>query len=605
VRPLGAGRPVRDPADSLLAAFAGRPAAVWVTCAVIAALSLAAELARPATADMGVFLYAAARVLDGARLYRDVVEINPPLIIALNVPIVLLARATHLPEFLLYRLATAALIAALLVYQGRTVHRYLFPDELRRARYLTLLLCFALFALARIDFGQREHFVLALLLPYLLLVGAELRGRRPPSLEAGAIGALAAIAVALKPHFGLVWLVLEGFRRVRASPVERWRITPEMAGMLGFLAAYVLLVLWLTPDYLAVAALLGPAYATYMREPFANLLVMGPGAPLIWFALLAFVVLRRQTNHPELCALLAWAVVSCFIAGAAQQKEFRYHFYPALGLAFVLLGLLAADIAETARLKSERLYGRVSRALLVAIVVVVVGSTAFEAIDDSAQKRKQQAELLDLVAAVRARAGGRPVGVLSYTIESAFPLMNYAEVPLAMRFPGLWPFAASYWDSIASGGALRYHTVGQMPPAERYFFGAVQEDLLAAQPKLLLMLRPARDAAANGLRRLHYMQYFGRDPKLAVFFSRFELVGQKGEYLLYQRRESALGPVRPAPSAAPATLDARPAPELRDIGLGQLDPESLFGLGVFVISWMVGGAVRRRRRLADGVGGTG
>jgi hypothetical protein len=137
-----------------------------------------------------------------------------------------------------------------------------------------------------------------------------------------------------------------------------------------------------------------------------------------------------------------------------------------------------------------------------------------------------------------------------------------------------------------------------MPPAERYFFDAVREDLLAARPNLLLMLRPARDAAANGLRRLHYMQYFGRDPELAVFFSRYELVGQKGEYLLYQLRQSAAGPAGPAPSAAPATLDARPAPHLREIGIGRLDPESLLGLGIMVISLILGGTVRRRR-LAD------
>lgn len=576
-------------------ALTRRPAAVWAACVALVALSFAAELARPPTADMAFFLYAARSVLEGARLYRDFVDMNPPPIIAFNVPIVLLARATHLREFLLYRIASAVVIGALLVYQGRIVHRYLFPDEPERARYLILLLCFGLFAMARIDFGQREHFVLALLLPYLLLVGAELRGRRPQSLEAGAIGLLAGIAVAFKPYFGLAWLAAEGFRRVRASPVERWRITPEMAGMLGFLAAYVLAILWLTPDYLGLSALMGSIYQSYMREPFANLLVLGPGAPLVWFALLAFLVLRRQSNRPELCALLAWSVVSCFVAGAAQQKEFRYHFYPALALAFVLLGLLAADLTDTARHKSERVYGRVSRALLVAIVVVTVGSTAFEAITASARNRQQRGELLELAAAVRTRAGGRPVGVLSYTIESAFPLVNYADVPLAIRFPCLWPFAASYWDSLASGGALRYHTVAEMSPAERYFFGAVREDLLAARPNLLLMLRPARDAAANGLRRLHYIQYFGRDPELAVFFSRFERVGEKGEYLLYQRLQGAAGPVGPAPSAAPARLDARPAPHIREIGVGRLDPESLLGLGIFVIAWILGGAVRRRR----------
>ena len=575
--------------------LARRPLALWAACTAIVTIGLGAELGRPPTPDIGLFLYDAARVLDGARLYRDVVEINPPLIIALNVPVVLLARGIHISEFLLYRLASAALVGVLLAYLARLIHLYLFPERPGRARYLILLLCFVLFALARFDFGQREHFVLALLLPYLVLVASELRGRRPRSVEAVIIGILVGVAIGLKPYFGLVWLVLEVFRRWRATPAERWRSTPEMAGTLCCLAAYALATRLLTPDYIGLAVLLGPAYARYMREPFANLLVVGPGVPLVSFVLLALVGLKRHIRTPELYAVLATAMLGCFLAGAAQQKEFRYHFYPALALAFILLGLLAADAADGARVWSERVFGRASRALLGAIVIAVLGWAGFAAIAGRAEWRRERAELLDLAAVVRARAAGRSVGVLSYTIDSAFPLVNDANVSLALRFPALWPLVASYWDSLKSGGALRYHSVGEMPPFERFFFNAVRDDLIAAQPKLLVMLRPARDAPMNGLRRLHYVQYFGQDPELAAFLARYELVAQKGEYLLYERREDKVGSGGPAPSSAPATLDGPPMRQIREIRLRHLDPEFLVGLGVFVIFWVLAATADRRR----------
>src|SRR4029077_2389608 len=59
------------------------------TAAVFAciAIAVAAELGKTAPPDMAFLLYAAGRLLDGATLYRDVVEINPPLVIWLNVPI--------------------------------------------------------------------------------------------------------------------------------------------------------------------------------------------------------------------------------------------------------------------------------------------------------------------------------------------------------------------------------------------------------------------------------------------------------------------------------------------------------------------------------------
>ena len=577
--------------------LARRPALLWGACALVAGLSLAAELARLPTADMGLFLYDAGRVLDGARLYRDVVEINPPLIVALNLPVVYLARVTHVSEFLLYRLAVAGLIGGVLVCSARLIHRYVVPDEPGRARYLILLVCFALFALARPDFGQREHFVLALLLPYVLLVAADRRGRRPGALVAVAVGVLAGGAIGLKPPFGLVWLAVEAFRRLRGPRSARWRPAPEVAGVIGFLLVYAVVTLLVTPDYVRIVEVLGPAYTRYLRQPFLVLLVIGPGVPLVWFTLLARVGLRRQARDPELGALLATAMVASFLAAAAQEKEFRYHFYPALALAFVLLGLLSADASGWAK-ASERIYGRASRALLVTIVFVVLGWAGFQAAGGGAPERRERAALLDLVNAVRTRAGGRPVGVLSYTIDSSFPLANYAGVSLALRFPSLWPFAASYWDAIASGGPLRYRTPGDMEPYERYFFRAVRDDLLAARPAVLVILRPARDAAMNGQRRLHYVQYFGQDSAFSAFLAEYRLVAQKGEYLLYQRGtgETRMGP---APSAEPAALNARRPPQLSQLRLGQLDPESVVGAVVFAICWLLL-ALADRRRSAPG-----
>ena len=137
----------------------------WAGCLAIAALGVGADVAKPPTADVGFFLYAAGRLLDGARLYRNLVDINPPLVFAANIPVVLLARATGLSEFLLYGLGSAVVVGLLLLYAARLIVRYVLPGEPARARYLLLLLCFTFFALPGFDFGEREHFVLALLAP--------------------------------------------------------------------------------------------------------------------------------------------------------------------------------------------------------------------------------------------------------------------------------------------------------------------------------------------------------------------------------------------------------------------------------------------------------
>jgi len=184
----------------------------WAVVFALVTVTLCAQLARTAPPDMAFLLYAAGRVLDGSKLYRDVVEINPPLIVWLNVPIVLFARATHLSEFLVYRVASAAAVGALFLLCYRITRWYVFPEQPAYGRYWLLLLCFALFPLAGEDLGQREHLVLALLAPYFLTVVGRLRGREPTGGEGFVIGILGGLAMALKPHFVLAWLALEAFR---------------------------------------------------------------------------------------------------------------------------------------------------------------------------------------------------------------------------------------------------------------------------------------------------------------------------------------------------------------------------------------------------------
>ncbi len=558
------------------------------------ALTLAGQLNRPAPPDMAFLLYAAGRLLDGATLYRDVVEINPPLVIWLNVPIELLARATHVSEFVVYRLVTTVLVGGLFGFSYQLIRWYVLPDRPPYGRYLLLLLCFALFPLVGDDFGQREHFVLALLTPYILLVaaqrrGAALRGVGPRRSERVVIGVLAGVALALKPHFALAWLALVFFQPARG----RWRAAPEVVWTVVFLGAYAAVVLLATPQFLAMALALGPAYLRYIREPWYSLLVLAPGAPLVFVTLLAAIVLRRFSRDPILWALLATEVVACYLGGMAQQKGLRYHFYPSFALAFVLLGLVAADAPTAAPWLSQRLYGRVARVLTVTIVLVVLAGRLVDIVGGSPADRRARADLDDLAGFVRAHAEGRPVGVLSYHIAAAFPLVNYAEVRLASRFPHLWLLPVSYSDSLDAGGALIYHAPADMKPPEKYLWDSVREDLTKSQPNVILVLRPARDAARNGLRRLHYIAYFGRDPALASLFQRYQLVAEKGEYDVYQRVADAAKQVGPAPSAAPGTLDVL-RPQLREVRIQILDPTFLAGLAVFAFAWAVSLVLDRR-----------
>jgi hypothetical protein len=575
-RSIGSDKP-----DRRLTRLLERPGRAWGLAGGLVALTVVAQGRSIAMPDMAFLLYAASRVVDGARLYRDVVEINPPLIVAINIPVVWVSRLTRLNEFLVYRVFVALMLGLLLLLTRALLSRYAVCGVVAR-RAVLLVACVSLFPLAGQDYGEREQVVLALMLPYLALAAARLLGRDVRPREAAGIGALTGVALALKPHFALAWVAIEVYVRARDAS-GRYRLTPEVASAGLVVITYAAGVVLVTPEYVQLVRDLGPAYATYLRDPFYRLLVTGPGAALVWFSLLAAIAARHATQRPEQWWLLWVAVMGFFLAGTAQEKGLRYHFYPAFALALILLVAVAAEARAAAAGAAERLYARIAVAVVAAVVLVAIGRTTVEAAGGSPSARRERAEFLALANEVRERAKGHSIGVFSYNIRSAFPLVNYAGVPLASRFPHWWLFPTSYWSQLHEEGPVRYRRLSEMDARERYFFEATRQDLLSADPRVILVLRPARDLARNGLRRLHYVAYLSRDPALATFLAQFRLVGIRGEYELYERVAAGAPHLGPPPSSAPGVGDARLA-RVTEFQLGLLDGETIAGMMVFAVA---------------------
>jgi hypothetical protein len=146
-----------------------------------------------------------------------------------------------------------------------------------------------------------------------------------------------------------------------------------------------------------------------------------------------------------------------------------------------------------------------------------------------------------------------------------------------------------------------------MGSVERYLYDAVRTDLETNRPKLLLVLRNARDDRINGLRRLDYLAYFGRDSEIRRIFDRYQSVGVVGEFAAYERVAEGERPTAPVPQATPGTLDAVRVPEN---GVGWLAATQQVGvtLLVFVGSLAWFGRVERgriQRQAAPAATGTG
>ena len=286
---------------------------------VQAALRLQSDLVH----DTAWFIHVAQGVLEGKELYRDFVEVNPPLALWLSLPPVWLAGRLALNPVWTYDAFVFALTAGSLAlcfrYQASPGAQ---PDW--RAR---LLLAAALLYFPGANFAEREHFVVLFFAPWLMLRMAD--GHDAASLERVAIGLLAAVAISLKPQGIFAPVLVESLIWARHRSLARSLLAPENLAVAGAGLAYVAGVALFVPHYFTeIVPLARKAYAPYFGYP-AQAILANAIFPLLF-------VLIGALNWRYFSARLNLAAAVGFLAAyVIQQKGFEYQLMPATVFAFL------------------------------------------------------------------------------------------------------------------------------------------------------------------------------------------------------------------------------------------------------------------------------
>jgi hypothetical protein len=280
---------------------------------VLAVVTFAA-LRSPLKDDIAWLLYVARRWMAGRELYVDVVEVNPPLIVWLSAVPLALSRwldldiqVVAMPTFILGVLASAWWCASLLRQQGG-----LFENRVT----VFALIGIVLLVMPAGELGQREHLLVAAVLPYLVLFAGSLDGIRPRVRDALVAGVIAGLGCALKPRHAGLFVVLECLALTRG--MRPWRLLPIAAGLT--MAAYAVMIAAWSPAYLRRAVPMALALYGATDVPFLRLLL--DSAVLIAGEAVAVALLwlrrRSMPEHSLMLTLMVFALVStaiCFIDG--------------------------------------------------------------------------------------------------------------------------------------------------------------------------------------------------------------------------------------------------------------------------------------------------
>ncbi len=425
--------------------------------------------------DVSFHVWLGEWMLDGARLYVDVVDDNPP-----GSPIMLgalagVARLLGVSPFLAVHLFLLAVGAA-----GLILLRRAFEDAddattglLVGLAYLVVIvrgnfsnnLFEGLFRLPY-DFAEREHFFSLLFLPYLVW---RLRGGRPrwpvyPYL------ALVGFVSTFKPYWPLFILAAELVVAARRG----WRVAVPAWLFSGMLLPLALLLLHSPASVVAMFADVLPYHLTgayaYYGSRLSDFWSSGFHAQILAVALpflaLAGLALRRGLAARTSPLLWTGLAAAAYLSVLHQHKFWSYHAMVLFGLLVVGGALLWGELARS--LLNER----VGRAL---VVVVLAGQVALCGITLEG--------LQTMLEGLRPR-GHELVPLLRNREDAMFfsVSVDHSYGPVVARTPSVGPWSVHH--RLPALVALEDPVLREAALAE--YAGRVEARIAATRPELLV-----------------------------------------------------------------------------------------------------------------------
>jgi hypothetical protein len=330
---------------------------------VVFAIAIGLRQVVPLNTDVSWLIVISERMLDGQRLFRDIIEINPPMAPFAYLPAVALARAMgvdprHVIDAQLLLLAAASLfvVSRILRLSPSLPPLNWGPLAIWAAAVVTILPMHV--------FAQREHMAMLTFLP-ALAVYALRSNREPVPLWAILIaGVGAGITLAFKPFFTVPAAFCILFAAIRS---RSWLtlFAPEniIAAVLVITVSVSTYIFY--PEYFTVTYPL--VRDTYLSWSMPASVIFLNDATLVFAIAMVSVLLARQNRTSDpLLPVAALAATGFAISFFLQRRGWAYHSYP-----MVAVALLAMGYALTGAAGSRSRRGEALSALVLAVAFIV------------------------------------------------------------------------------------------------------------------------------------------------------------------------------------------------------------------------------------------
>lgn len=488
-------------------------------------------------------LYVAGRMLDGARLYGpDIFESNPPLIMWLSTIPVALARVARVEPGFAAKFVTLLALAVSFGISLPLVRRCLLQEKPAPiSRSALAAACTSFFAAAFLciparDFGQREHLLSFLVLPYLLFAAIDAR-HHPATFLRVIASAIAALGICLKPQQAVFPVAVELLLLLRARSL-RTLLRPEPVLLLSGCVAYVSLIRLLTPQYFTTTLpILRITYWAIGHLSLGELFAQSWQMQCLFLLTLLLLWLRRARLSPalrDLTYVFTAAGAGSDLAYLQQGTGWYYQQLPAIVFFSAALSLLFGYNlhrvlkAGTFQTPSPRRLLPAAIALSFLAVFLSLHFSGYPVTTDRAYAITSPNPAL-----FRDLSPGTPVAILTTSVDEA--IMSVARYHLfwAQRTNNLWWMPA----------ILRSQNATHLTPAQIAMLSGLQhrnmaEDLQRWQPRLVLIERCYDPSIhCQVIEDLHpnLLAWFNTDLRFRQAFLPYRFTGTDARFDVYER----------------------------------------------------------------------
>jgi len=439
------------------------------------------------------------QVLNGGKYIQDFFDWNPPLIFYLYSPAVWIEQCLGISRaYALYGYIYAlGLLSFIFCYQ---LIQKLFASESRLLKnFLSSVILVLFFLLPQADFGEREHLLLILSLPYILLKACRLQKIPVNHFMAGTIGFLAALGFAIKPFFLIIPIILELFTR-------RLRIETFIMGFV--FVCYGLFIIKYFPDFLYSVAPLASDFYYYGFSELWQVVILTPTVAFCYFVITYYIASFNKNPYKQSATILILGMIGFLITYFFQRTNWSYHSYPAFSVA-ILLSALFFGLFVSRTQKNNFLI------VLIGIIVFSYPVAKIGVLFYKARIYKEfNAPLADFI---KNNADNKSVYFFTASPSDVFPKVADANAIYASRLLHL------FWIP----GLVKMNYPNQIPATkknnEQFFINMVLEDLRVRKPEFIFVDERYFKPFFSYI-PFDYLTYFSKQPEFNQIWKHYHYV---------------------------------------------------------------------------------